>query len=639
MPPKKRASEVKEAGSFNPPPRKASIKDAAKKPDELVDAKADSATDAKDNPVRRKSSMKKRLSGEADRRKSTRKSATFSELLDEREIQGRTSFERRRSSLKGLKGVDEGSDKDDDGEDAEKEDEEEVYKMFGTNLTKKQVDQYKESFALFDRDGGGSITVDELYIVVNSLGGAGMTKSELKKIFDEVDDDGSGEMEFKEFLQLMSSKKLEARGVSVSPEIILEYKSVFKVFDQDDCGSITNEDLYAIMKCVDKDIEQEAMDEIIADCDEDGNGQIEFPEFMAIVSSKKLKKFGSTAKIKKIPEYKQAFSVFDEDGSGSITVDELFAVVENMGSTLTREEVKKMMDEVDDDQSGEIEFPEFLQLMCTEKLESLGVDLSSDKINEYRLAFSLFDKDGGGSITAEEMWEVLHSLGKPFTKEEVEAMFAEVDADGSGEIEFPEFLKIMASRGLKAIGLDLSTARIAEFKEAFALLDEDGSGTISSEELYMMMKQLGQNPTEEEMDAMIAEVDDDGSGEIEFPEFLKLMIMKFNERPQEEELKDAFMVFADEETEKLPLDYALYLLRQFVVGHLQESATDEELEELIYEVVQEAEEQRGEEANEEEEEIEELTFDQFVKLLDKYGEFSWRQTPFAMAKAAEEAGT
>merc|ERR1719191_469165 len=124
------------------------------------------------------------------------------------------------------------------------------------------------------------------------------------------------------------------------------------------------------MRCVDKDLKTEVMDEIIAECDEDGNGQIEFPECLAIVSSKKLRKFGSVAKILKIPEYKQAFSVFDEDGSGSITVEELLAVIQSLGQSMTAAEVKEMMDEVDSDGSGEIEFPEFLQLMCSNRLES-----------------------------------------------------------------------------------------------------------------------------------------------------------------------------------------------------------------------------------------------------------------------------
>lgn len=49
-----------------------------------------------------------------------------------------------------------------------------------------------------------------------------------------------------------------------------------------------------------------------------------------------------------------------------------------------------------------------------------------------------------------------------------------------------------------------------ELQEAFSLFDKDGSGTISNEELEVVMKSLGQNPSEEELQKMIKEVDADG---------------------------------------------------------------------------------------------------------------------------------
>ena len=65
-----------------------------------------------------------------------------------------------------------------------------------------------------------------------------------------------------------------------------------------------------------------------------------------------------------------------------------------------------------------------------------------------------------------------------------------------------------------------------EFKEAFSLFDKDGDGTVSTEELGQVMRTLGQNPTESELNDMIKEVDIDGNGEIDFEEFVDLMIKK-----------------------------------------------------------------------------------------------------------------
>ena len=68
----------------------------------------------------------------------------------------------------------------------------------------------------------------------------------------------------------------------------------------------------------------------------------------------------------------------------------------------------------------------------------------------------------------------------------------------------------------------LTEEQIAEFKEEFSLFDKDGDGTITTKELGTVMRSLGQNPTEAELQDMINEVDADGNGTIDFPEFLTL---------------------------------------------------------------------------------------------------------------------
>jgi calmodulin len=57
------------------------------------------------------------------------------------------------------------------------------------------------------------------------------------------------------------------------------------------------------------------------------------------------------------------------------------------------------------------------------------------------------------------------------------------------------------------------------------------------------MRSLGQNPTEGELQDMINEVDADGNGTIDFPEFLTMMARKMRDTDTEEEIREAFKVF------------------------------------------------------------------------------------------------
>nr|AAA29509.1 calmodulin [Plasmodium falciparum]CAA40264.1 calmodulin [Plasmodium falciparum] len=142
--------------------------------------------------------------------------------------------------------------------------------------------------------------------------------------------------------------------------------------------------------------------------------------------------------------------------------------------------------------------------------------LTEEQISEFKEAFSLFDKDGDGT---KELGTVMRSLGQNPTEAELQDMINEIDTDGNGTIDFPEFLTLMA-RKLK----DTDTEE--ELIEAFRVFDRDGDGYISADELRHVMTNLGEKLTNEEVDEMIREADIDGDGQINYEEFVKMMIAK-----------------------------------------------------------------------------------------------------------------
>lgn len=117
---------------------------------------------------------------------------------------------------------------------------------------------------------------------------------------------------------------------------------------------------------------------------------------------------------------------------------------------------------------------------------------------------------------------------------------------------------------------------LAAFKAAFDMFDKNQDGTISTKELHAAMRRAGQNPTEAEVQDMINEVDVDGSGYLEFPEFCMMMHKKLNDSDQENELKEVFRVFGKDETGCITAEEL-----KFVLTHLPGKVTYKEIDEMI----------------------------------------------------------
>ncbi|CAH2009577.1 unnamed protein product [Acanthoscelides obtectus] len=146
-------------------------------------------------------------------------------------------------------------------------------------------------------------------------------------------------------------------------------------------------------------------------------------------------------------------------------------------------------------------------------------ELSKDQVALLKNAFDTFDVEKKGSIGTVMIGTILSMLGVQTTEQMLADIINEVDEDGSGELEFEEFVTL-ASRFMVE---EDAEAMQQELKEAFRLYDKEGNGYITTSTLKEILKELDDKLTSDELDMMIQEIDTDGSGTVDFDEFMEVM--------------------------------------------------------------------------------------------------------------------
>lgn len=140
-------------------------------------------------------------------------------------------------------------------------------------------------------------------------------------------------------------------------------------------------------------------------------------------------------------DIKEAFDLFDNDCTGFIEVKELKVAIRALGFEPKKEEIKRMIAEIDKDGSGRISFNDFLHLMTMKMAEK-------DTREEILKAFRLFDDDDTGKISFKNLKRVARELGESLTDEELREMIDEADLNNDGEVDQEEFLRIMKKTSL-----------------------------------------------------------------------------------------------------------------------------------------------------------------------------------------------
>jgi centrin-1 len=145
--------------------------------------------------------------------------------------------------------------------------------------------------------------------------------------------------------------------------------------------------------------------------------------------------------------------------------------------------------------------------------------LTEDEIDEIREAFNLFDNEGTGLIDPKELKAAMQSLGFEQKNPTIFQMFADLEKECHGPIDFERFLDGITSK----LGDRESRDGI---QKIFNLFDTDRKGSISLKDLKRVSKELGETMSDDELREMLERADSNGDGEISFEDFFNIMTKK-----------------------------------------------------------------------------------------------------------------
>jgi len=194
-------------------------------------------------------------------------------------------------------------------------------------LTDEQVAEYKEVFMLFDKDEDGVLTYPELNVVMKSLGQRPSEKELLRMVREVSEDRIYDTIEFNEFLQMMSKQMRNYSQDSL--------RDAFRIFDKDDDGLISVEELRNIMLRLGEKMTDKELDEMIAEANCDKDGHIDYEEFVLVLCNDSKKTSRKKQRKAKKRQQQQLNATSGTGGLGT-TSEAVTATLPTSSTTLAR---------------------------------------------------------------------------------------------------------------------------------------------------------------------------------------------------------------------------------------------------------------------------------------------------------------
>mmetsp|Transcript_18575 Transcript_18575/g.37965 ORF Transcript_18575/g.37965 Transcript_18575/m.37965 type:complete len:720 (+) Transcript_18575:528-2687(+) len=406
-----------------------------------------------------------------------------------------------------------------------------------------------------DEDDDDMMTTEEMRTLIKKqlkkLSRAGDSPN-VKRVFSRLDIDSSDYVSKREF-----KKACEDMGFEFSSS---EIKSFLKKFDKKDNGKIYYAGFVKLAKGTNED-----------DGDESEDGEVDIDN-LALMVRKELKRL--TKSSRGPPKVRKVFEDLDRNGNGKISKREFKNGLRDMGFKFKTTEIDDLMDYLDTDDDGQIDFEEYEKLLGIEKDEDGGDsdDGSDETDSPYSMlmekvvsalergrdvleAFEFFDSRNAGEISKDDFKEGLAKLKIKANGKAIGQAFSKFKGRRAGKIMYKDFVRAVEKKTKggkkkkkrKTTGrrktinddgesdyitrkLKKELARITKsssgpprFRAIFEEIDDNGNGTIELREFTRGLETMGFDLSKRETKAVFAKFDEDDNGTIDFEEFAYFM--------------------------------------------------------------------------------------------------------------------
>jgi len=397
---------------------------------------------------------------------------------------------------------------------------------FAERFSKWEAHSFRVIFDKFDADGGGSLSTAELSSFLSSLGFTPLRKV-VREALSIVDEDGSGSIGFEELVLLIT---IYRRSEGFTNDEIMDLRDSFaKELEGIGEGTVVREPVKRFI----------------------GNISEHHGEAGGPISA--------TA---------GALGVFipavEFDPSAAIPTAQLTSVLLKFFGPASAEACKKVGEEAcagrksrnpdaaEDEKQPPSDLAFAEAILWARKVREIEFD-------KFREEFKKQDADGSGELETAELMNVIRDCGYTLLPDVIKEVMDEADEDiaagegksdaaqaKDGSLDFDEFVNLMM---LFRERDGFSKAETAELTAVFKRFDDDGSGEVEVLELSDIMRYIGHAISLDEVQRLLAEVDVNHSGSLDFKEFLRLMRMHREE--QMADVRKLFNLRGDQATGKM----------------------------------------------------------------------------------------